>query len=144
MNLFKLKPITELNLATLVRPSSPNTYFVCPEGFSTSQPDQVAPVFSGSVDSLLAAWLDATNRQPRTIEFLFKSPPSSINNRQVTHVQRSALLGYPDVITAEIIEIPDGGATLAVYSRSQYGHSDLGANRKRITAWLALLADMRD
>ena len=33
-----------------------------------------------------------------------------------------------------------GGSTLVVWSRSVYGWSDLGANRKRVASWLAALA----
>lgn len=136
MTLFKLKPISDLDLAKLVRPTSPNTYFVCPEGFSTSNPDHVAPEFSQSAARLFDAWVSLVEEQPKTSEL----SRSTVQGWQITHVQRSTFLGYPDVITAEMIEQDGGGSTLAVYSRSQYGYSDMGANQKRVTTWLSKLS----
>jgi uncharacterized protein (DUF1499 family) len=36
---------------------------------------------------------------------------------------------------------PGGRSTLALYSRSQLGHGDMGVNRARIERWLAKLAE---
>ena len=55
-------------------------------------------------------------------------------------VQRSAWLGFPDTIVVRYLEQPGERSTLAIYSRSQLGRSDLGANRERITRWLTKLA----
>lgn len=137
MILFKLKPVAETDFAALARPSSPNTYLLCPQGFSTSEPDQIAPVFSHPAEAVMSAWKSMAHQQPQTSEH----PSSSQNAFQVTHVQRTPLLGYPDVITTEIIPLTDSQSTIAVYSRSQYGHSDLGANKKRVTLWLSNLSD---
>lgn len=138
MNLFKRKPVPEVSLSTVVRPPTPNTYFVCPQGFSTSTPDQIAPVFPVSADTLFSAWQSLASRQSNTIEL----QTGSANSMQITHVQRSSFLGFPDIITAEHLPGPDDTSTLAVYSRSQYGHSDLGTNRKRVTSWLSQLAEL--
>ncbi len=55
-----------------------------------------------------------------------------------TYVQRSGLFGFPDYISVRVIEAEGGdGAMLAIYSRSRYGHSDLGVNAKRIRRWLS-------
>jgi len=55
-----------------------------------------------------------------------------------TYVQRSAVFGFPDYIS--IHATPDGdGSTLSVYSRSRFGHSDLGVNKSRIERWLTEL-----
>lgn len=138
MNLFKLKTLPEVSLSTLVRPSTPNTYFVCPQDFSTSMPDQIAPVFPQSADSTLLIWKNLVARQLKTIELQI----GAANDLRVTHVQRTSLLGYPDIITTEFIAASDGQSTLAIYSRSQYGHSDWGANRKRVTSWLSQLTEL--
>lgn len=49
----------------------------------------------------------------------------------VTVVVRTALIGYPDYISARI----DGtskGTMVTLYSRSRFGYSDLGANKARV------------
>jgi uncharacterized protein (DUF1499 family) len=41
---------------------------------------------------------------------------------------------------AQVLAGPDAGsARLVLWSRSVYGQSDLGVNRKRVAAWLAAL-----
>lgn len=55
----------------------------------------------------------------------------------VTYIQRSALIGYPDAISVRAL--PEGdGSRLAIWSRSRFGHSDLGVNAARVTRWLGL------
>lgn len=56
------------------------------------------------------------------------------------YVQRSALLGFRDTIVVRFFDLPEGKSTLAIYSRSQLGYSDLGVNRARIDHWLGKLA----
>ncbi len=49
----------------------------------------------------------------------------------VTVVARTPFVGYPDYISARI----DGtgeGTFVTLYSRSRFGHSDLGANKARV------------
>ena len=132
MPLFGLKPIDEIDFATLVRPTSPNTFLVCPAGFSASAPDQEAPMFNFSPDTLLSAWLGMIGDQPRTLEV-----NKSDDGLQRTFVQRTWFAGFPDVITVQVIALSSETSTLAIYSRSQYGYGDLGANKKRVTAWLS-------
>jgi len=56
--------------------------------------------------------------------------------RQAQWVERSALLNFPDVIAAELAEDGPVGAGLFLYSRSLFGRSDLGVNRRRVQAWI--------
>jgi len=55
------------------------------------------------------------------------------------YVQRSALLGFSDTVVLRYIEQPEGRSTLAMYSRSQLGRSDLGVNKARLERWLGKL-----
>ncbi|MEM0922633.1 MAG: DUF1499 domain-containing protein [Pseudomonadota bacterium] len=55
-----------------------------------------------------------------------------------TFVQRSKLVGFPDFLTVKSVPVA-GGASLVVYSRSQYGYSDLGVNKARVEDWLSKL-----
>lgn len=59
---------------------------------------------------------------------------------QAQWVARSALVGYPDVVVGQVEAVPGaGGSAVVLYSRSLIGHSDLGANARRLRAWLAAL-----
>jgi len=46
---------------------------------------------------------------------------------------------YKDDIDIAVLETNDG-STVAIYSRSRVGHSDLGKNRKRVEALIDTLS----
>jgi uncharacterized protein (DUF1499 family) len=54
---------------------------------------------------------------------------------QAHFVARSALLNFPDLIAVQVQ--PD--STVVLYSRSVYGYSDLGVNRRRLESWVTAL-----
>ena len=58
---------------------------------------------------------------------------------QVHYVARSAVFNFPDLIMAQVQKDGADGSRLILYSRSVYGESDLGVNRKRVETWLAAL-----
>jgi len=49
------------------------------------------------------------------------------------------VFNFPDLIMAQVTPATPDSSTLIIYSRSLYGHSDLGVNRKRVETWLAAL-----
>jgi uncharacterized protein (DUF1499 family) len=49
------------------------------------------------------------------------------------------VFNFPDLVTVQVSPAPPDGATLVIWSRSVYGESDLGVNRKRVVAWLSAL-----
>ncbi len=56
------------------------------------------------------------------------------------YVQRSRVLQLPDTIVMRYVDLEPGKrSTLAIYSRSQLGYSDLGVNRARIERLLGKL-----
>ena len=57
----------------------------------------------------------------------------------VTYVVRSRMFRFPDDLSIRAVEA-EGGAVLAVHSRSRYAGSDLGINRKRVEALMDHLA----
>ena len=57
----------------------------------------------------------------------------------MTYVQTSGLFGFPDYVSVKFIEIDAANSTLAIFSRSRLGKSDLGVNKKRVEAWLGQL-----
>jgi uncharacterized protein (DUF1499 family) len=54
-------------------------------------------------------------------------------------VARSAVFNFPDLVTVQVVAQGENASTLVLYSRSVYGHSDLGVNRRRLRAWLDAL-----
>ncbi len=56
------------------------------------------------------------------------------------YVQRTALLGFPDTIVVRFVAVGAERSSIALYSRSKFGYSDLGANKARLERWLAALA----
>lgn len=55
------------------------------------------------------------------------------------YVVRTRLMRFPDTVDAEAVASGDG-TLLRLYSRSQLGRGDLGANRARLEVWRARLA----
>ena len=72
--------------------------------------------------------------QPRTYEVALYP-----DRLQAHYVARSALFNFPDLIMVQVTKADAGQQHLIMYSRSVYGHSDLGVNRQRVDTWLAAL-----
>jgi uncharacterized protein (DUF1499 family) len=49
------------------------------------------------------------------------------------------LWNFPDLVTVQVDPAGADRSRLIIWSRSVYGQSDLGVNRKRTLAWLAAL-----
>ena len=121
-----------LDFATLVSDTRPRRWLVLPTGFDAdASPDQDSPVFEQTPEALLEAFKAVALAAPRVA--LVRDEAG-----QIELVQRSKLFRFPDYITAKAFET-QGGAALAIYSRAVIGYSDMGVNRKRITAWLESL-----
>ncbi len=114
------------------RTGRPNDVLVAPEGG-----DIAAPVVDESPETLMRAFHAVATAQPR-VSVVAGDPAEGF----VTYVQRSALVGWPDYISARAVETPEGAA-LVIWSRSRFGHSDMGVNRARIEDWLVLLQARR-
>lgn len=125
-----------VDFRTLRRPARPNQYLVCPPGVCTATPDVASPMYDVPVAVLRQAWLAMIDRQPR-VERLAVSE----DELQYDFVQRSRLVHFPDTITVRFLSVSPVKATLAIYSRSHYGYSDFGVNRRRIETWLAALRE---
>ena len=89
------------------------------------------PLFAVDANGLRTAMAKVIASEPRIT--LMDANETALTER---YVQRSGLLGFPDTIVVRYIERPEGRSTLAIYSRSQLGHSDLGVNMARLERWL--------
>lgn len=126
-----LPPAEPVDFRALVLPRSPNACLAAPAGAHPAAHLATPPLPVG----MATAWPVLRRfgqRFPRT--WRFAEWPE---RRQAQWVERSARLNFPDVIAAELAEGPDGAAGLFLYSRSLFGWSDLGVNRRRVEAWIA-------
>ncbi len=123
-----------LDFAHLARPASPNTALAAPAAFRP-RPDIATPAYPVPAAALFAAVRAVAAAQPRTY------PAAVFAERgRADWVVRSAVLNFPDLVTAEVVADGAGASRLILYSRSVYGRSDFGVNRARLTVWLAALA----
>lgn len=121
--------IWHVDPAATERTGRPNDYLVAPTGRTTATVDRESTVHPLPPEELLFLF-DAVAKPTSTVL------AGSIQDRHITYVQRSTVLGFPDYITVKAVEV-DGGAALIIWSRARYGYSDLGVNKKRIDGWLA-------
>lgn len=116
--------------ATAERTGRPNDYLVAPDGATEAAADRVMAAKAQPAQDLLFLF-DAVVRPSSQVAVL----AGSIEDGHITYVQRTAVLGFPDYITVKAVE-RDGGSALIIWSRSRYGYSDMGVNKKRIDTWL--------
>jgi uncharacterized protein (DUF1499 family) len=120
--------------AEAVPADKPNSWLVCPPDTCAVEPDAASPVYAVSADALARAFLAVAEAQPRT-EVVEADP----GRRLYLLRQRSAVFGFPDLISVGFRETGPDESTLIVFSRSVYGYWDLGVNRRRVEAWLGAL-----
>jgi uncharacterized protein (DUF1499 family) len=124
-----------IDFATLTRPGKPNTFLLAPEDLcKQAKIDKVAPVYPVAAAKLRNEFLAVAIAQPRVSHTL-----SDAAGLYDDFVVRSALFGFPDHVSVKFLDVKGGKSTLAIYSRSVYGRSDLGVNRARTLAWLGLV-----
>ena len=132
---FGPAPIQPADFKKLLLKQTPNQYLVCPLDFCAAKAHAESPVFNEPPQSLKQKWFALAEQQPRT-ELVHSDP---VNERYTFRV-KTAVLHFPDDVTVQFIELDEKRSTLAIYSRSHYGYSDLGVNRRRIESWLRELA----
>jgi len=121
-----------IDFVTLKRPRTPNTFLMAPEGYcKEAKIDQVAPVYSVKAAKLRQEFLSVVLAKPR-VTHSFADEAGLYDD----FVSRSRVFRFPDLVSVRFLDLKGGQSTLALYSRSVYGRSDLGVNRARSLAWL--------
>ena len=115
--------------------SKPNQYLVCPADHCGDKPQMVAPVFQVSRKEALQVW---DGMMAGKTQFQRLNGSDKPDRRQ--YEERSKLMRFPDRISVQFLEISPATSSVAIYSRSKYGYSDLGVNEARV---VQLLSDFR-
>ena len=124
-----------ISFKSLKRPPKPNTCLAAPADYClAAEADFAPPVFPATAAALYQSVVDLVSQQKR-IEIVKQSEDSL----QLRYIAKTALLGFKDDVDIEIIPAGESSTTLAIYSRSRVGYSDLGANRKRVEELIAQL-----
>ncbi len=123
----------------IVRPTSPNTYYVAPQAMVDATVDLEAPIYTAPAATMAKAFDDYVLTQPNIV-LLDKSSDELFT----TYVQRTPTLKMPDYITVKFIDLGEGRSTLAIYSRSRYGYGDMGVNKARIELWLQSMSSFEE
>jgi len=135
-NILKNVQRQEIDFSSLTKPRKPNTYLMSPSGYCKYSPKDESPVFEMSAAELAQRFEQIALAEPRTEKV---GERDMAGEKQVDFVQYSAMIGYPDTITAQFIDLEDGKSTLAVFSRAHYGYRDFGVNDARIKDWMQKL-----
>lgn len=127
-----LGPVTFL---TLQKTPKPNQALVCPTGYCVSAKiDLASPTYALSAQELKQRFMNAVESEEQV---------NRVDDEQdalkLRYVQRTTWLKFPDTIRVEFIAIDAERSTLAIYSQSQIGSSDLGVNLDRVKRWLKYL-----
>ena len=122
---------------------TPNDFLLRPGGTSIADrtgADGVAPVYAVGFPDLARHLLAAALAEPRTTRIA-----GDWRLGDLTLVQRSRFLGFPDAISIQTESLGPDRSSVAIYSRSRFGHSDAGVNRARVERLLAAVAgDLAD
>lgn len=124
-------------------PSTPNWALAAPSGARTEAAATIAtPVWRTDPQTLIAALDEAALGEPKT-EAVDPPPGDFGSGDPLARIyrQRSALVGFPDYVTAKATEAGEG-ASLILFSRSVYGISDRGVNTARLERWIGALDRM--
>lgn len=122
-----------LAFETLAPGAKPNKFLVAPQGLTpaAAPPDAEAPVYIAAPAALFAlvdkiAGSEALTERVARFDATFEA----------RYVQRTSMMRFPDTIWVKVIPVGTDRAALALFSRSQIGHSDLGVNELRLRRWI--------
>lgn len=133
----------QANPSEVTPPDSPNWALGAPrEAETKGAATHEVPVFATGPEELLD-YLDTVALADERVEAL--APTWTDSGLARAYVQRSAVIGFPDVISVEAIDLGVGDAgqraSFVIYSQSVYGHSDFGVNADRVQRWLDAVSE---
>ena len=128
---FTVPAYAPVDFATMRKDGKPHSFLIAPAGLGVEKPDVAAPVFALPAAEVAAIWRQQIAVGENVTERKWDAATNTVYS-----VERTALMRYPDLITAKFIDLGDGRSTIALFSTSVYGLRDAGVNEKRIRDWL--------
>lgn len=123
----------DFDLIRLERPG--NQFLLMPARFMEQSGAQMeSPVWEAAPSRLIEALLEVARAEGRLVV-------KEQDNTGFEAVQRTAVFRFPDDVSARAFNAGPGKSALGIFSRSRYGLSDLGANRRRVLRWLQALEE---
>jgi uncharacterized protein (DUF1499 family) len=124
-----------VDFETFTRSAKPNNALACPPDLCrNAKLDFTLPIYQMSDDDLRAAFMKKVLAEP-DVTLVYRSTQAG-RPVQDRYIQRTRLMRFPDTIDVRFIALGNDTATMAIYSRSQIGHSDFGVNAARIKRWV--------
>ncbi|MGC6499629.1 MAG: DUF1499 domain-containing protein [Henriciella sp.] len=125
-----------LDFNAVKRRPRPNSCLVAPEGFCpTGLTDEIAPVIPVPPKALFERLCTYAQTQS-----LWQDQATDETTLQFRCVARTRLMRFADDVDIQVLPAPQPDhSTLAIFSRSRVGYSDLGTNARRVGTILAHL-----
>lgn len=117
----------------------PHSFRLAPPGLTDEFVDMASPVYFANPTLMAKAFDDFVLRQSKTTRIA-----GSPEEGWMTYVQRTPRWGFPDYISVKFIDLNGGKSTIAIYSRSRFGHGDLGVNEERVKTWVNTLSSFQE
>lgn len=121
------------DLRNVERSRRPNDALACSAGMCAAAAEFEIPVFPMTAVQLRQRAGEILSAEPRTTLIAKIENPA-----RLVFVQRSRICRFPDTVRVQAVDV-DEGASLIIYSRSDYGFWDIGVNRRRVQRWLSKL-----
>ena len=127
-----------INFQELSPPEKPNSALACrPNYCGTREADIPSPVYDLSPKRLAQIFTERMDERPRVERVDDQTDPL-----YARYIVRTKWMRFPDTVNIRFLATADGKATLAIFSSSLLGHSDLGKNESRLRNWLQNLDDL--
>ena len=126
-----------IEFPALKRPTRPNNWLVAPDGFAgTVTVDAAAPVFEKTPKQVFDVVMDLVLER---VEWRLRA--SDPDTLRISFVAVTPLLKFKDDVYVQAVPVAGqaGKSSVAIYSASRIGYSDLGTNAKRVNELLGLI-----
>ena len=125
------------DLSTIQPPRSPNWYAVAPRGSGGAfGRAAVAPAFAVLPEMVVSALVQVAEGESRC-----RLVAQDEDRHRLRFRQSSRIFRFPDQIAAQVAVV-EGGSSLFLYSRSEFGYYDFGVNFTRVRRWITALSGL--